>query len=106
MTGVLLYLAIHRIRTKEFEVEGDIMMIVAALAVVFNIVLGLLLHGVCKMPHSHSHSHSHAHLQDESESDSDSGGESQQVEAQLFFTDASRNLSQFIVAFKGSTSAY
>lgn len=59
VTGILLYLAIHRIRTREFEVEGDIMMIVAALAVVFNVVLGLLLHGVCHIPHSHSHSHSH-----------------------------------------------
>ena len=55
VTGVLLYLAIHRIRTREFEVEGDIMMIVAVMAVAFNVVLGLLLHGVCQIPHSHSH---------------------------------------------------
>merc|ERR1739848_722815 len=33
-------------------------MIVAALAVVFNVILGLVLHGVCHIPHSHSH-HSH-----------------------------------------------
>ena len=69
----MLYLAIHRIRTREFEVEGDIMMIVAALAVVFNVILGLLLHGVCQIPHSHSH-HSHlpeteTHTEEESDND-------------------------------------
>ena len=73
VTGVLLYLAIHRIRTREFEVEGDIMMIVAALAEAFNVVLGLLLHGVCHIPHSHSH-HSHlpeteTHAEEESDND-------------------------------------
>ena len=66
-------MAIHRIRTREFEVEGDIMMIVAALAVAFNVVLGLLLHGVCQIPHSHSH-HSHlpeteTHTEEESDND-------------------------------------
>ena len=40
---MLLYLSIHRILNKEFEVEGDIMMIVAGLAVAFNAILGLLL---------------------------------------------------------------
>lgn len=59
ISGVLIYLAIHRIRTKEFQVESDIMIIVAGLAVVFNILLGLVLHGVCQIPHSHSHNHSH-----------------------------------------------
>ena len=27
ISGVLIYLAIHRIRTKEFQVEGDVMII-------------------------------------------------------------------------------
>ena len=49
------------------------MMIVAALAVAFNVVLGLLLHGVCQIPHSHSH-HSHlpkteTHTEEESDND-------------------------------------
>ena len=36
------------------------MMIVAGCAVLFNIILGLVLHGICKVPHSHSHGgHSH-----------------------------------------------
>lgn len=37
------------------------MMIVAGCAVLFNIILGFVLHGVCKLPHSHGHSHNHAH---------------------------------------------
>ena len=44
------------------------MMIVAGLAVAFNAILGLLLHGVCHIPHSHSHHHSHL---PESHSDND-----------------------------------
>ncbi len=31
------------------------MMIVAALAVAFNVVLGFLLDGICQIPHSRSH---------------------------------------------------
>ena len=39
------------------------MMIVAGCAVVFNIILGLVLHGFCKIPHSHSHGgHGHSHI--------------------------------------------
>ena len=37
-----IFQAIHPIRTREFEVEGDVMLIVAALAVAFNVILGLL----------------------------------------------------------------
>ena len=62
VTGVLLYLASHRISTGDFEVEPIPMMVVAGSAVVFNIVLGVVLHGV---PHAHGHSHgggsSHSH---------------------------------------------
>ena len=38
-------------------------MIVAGCAVVFNVILGVVLHGVCKIPHSHGHSH-HGHSHD------------------------------------------
>ena len=69
VTGVLVYLAIHRIRTKEFEVEGNIMIIVAALAVGFNVFLGLLLHGICHIPHGHGHGHSHLESEDDEEED-------------------------------------
>jgi hypothetical protein len=40
---------VHRLNTNEFEVESDTMMIVAGAAVVFNILLGILLHGVCQV---------------------------------------------------------
>jgi len=56
---VLVYLACNRIANPgSFEVEPDTMMIVAGCAVVFNIILGLLLHGVPGHGHSHGgHSH-------------------------------------------------
>ena len=44
-----------------FKVEPDYMMFVAACAVVFNIILGLVLHGICKIPHSHGHGGHHGH---------------------------------------------
>ena len=52
VTGVLVYLAAHRIAYGEFEVDPVPMMVVAGSAVLFNIVLGFVLHGV---PHGHSH---------------------------------------------------
>lgn len=38
VTGILVYAAIQRVITMEFEVEADTMIIVAALGVVMNIV--------------------------------------------------------------------
>lgn len=61
VTGILLYLACSRLHSGAFTVEPDSMMVVAGCAVVFNIVLGVLLHGV---PHGHTHgggSHGHSH---------------------------------------------
>ena len=43
------------------KVEPDYMMFVAACAVAFNIILGLVLHGICKIPHSHGHGGHHGH---------------------------------------------
>jgi len=69
-SGVLLFLAIHRLQSGDFQVEPDPMIAVATCAVVFNIVLGLLLNGV---PHSHGHSHGgsgghkHSHLEEGNE---------------------------------------
>ena len=51
------------------------MTIVAGLAVGFNVVLGLLLHGVCRIPHSHSHGGGHAHLEHHSDDDEESDDE-------------------------------
>ena len=43
------------------KVEPDYMMFVASCAVAFNIILGLVLHGICKIPHSHGHGGHHGH---------------------------------------------
>ena len=56
------------------------MMIVAGLAVAFNAVLGLFLHGVCHIPHSHSHHHS-----DLPESHSDNDESDDELESQVRF---------------------
>lgn len=68
-----------------FQIDPDYMMLVAGCAVLFNIILGLVLHGVCRIPHGHSHGsgkHNHIHsgnnnhehfsnFQSDSESDDD-----------------------------------
>jgi len=63
VTGILLYMSIQRIISLDFEIKDDAMMAVAGSAVVFNIILGIILHGICKVPHSHGGGgHGHAHL--------------------------------------------
>ena len=76
LTGVLVYLAVDRIRHQDYEINSDAMLIVSGLGVAMNIVMGLTLSDVfCgKKPadseegghthgggHTHSHSHSHSH---------------------------------------------
>merc|ERR1712141_459750 len=75
VTGVLLYLAVQRLATGDFDVNPNPMIVVASCAVIFNIVLGFLLRGV---PHSHGHSHGaggghhkHSHLLEEEFDDDD-----------------------------------
>lgn len=74
VTGILVYLAINRIVSGNFELHGNAMLIVATCAVIFNIFLGVTLHGglaICRLPHGHTHgggghhhhlSHSHTDL--------------------------------------------
>jgi hypothetical protein len=55
-------------------VQDTAMVAVASAAVVFNVVLGLCLHGACctGLPHGHSHGHGHsAHTRLIEEPDSD-----------------------------------
>jgi len=67
VTGILVYLAIKRIHDQDFEIHDTAMLVVATAAVVFNVLLGFTLHGVCNVPHAHSHGgsgghhHSHGH---------------------------------------------
>ncbi|XP_034826020.1 proton-coupled zinc antiporter SLC30A2-like isoform X1 [Maniola hyperantus] len=65
LTGVFVYVAATRIRTGDYDIEPDMMMLVSGCGVVFNVVLALVLHG-CASDISHYHSHggaacSHAH---------------------------------------------
>ncbi|KAE8623822.1 hypothetical protein XENTR_v10005747 [Xenopus tropicalis] len=62
VTGVLVYLAVERIISGDYEIEGDAMLITSACAVAVNIIMGVTLH---QTGHGHSHgdgnSHSHSH---------------------------------------------
>lgn len=60
LTGVLVFMAIERIRTHDFEIEGDAMIIVSGAGVAINIIMGIVLHGCCFPGFGGSHSH-HGH---------------------------------------------
>ncbi|MBN3301933.1 ZNT2 protein, partial [Amia calva] len=69
VTGVLVYLAVERIRSNDFHIEGGIMLITSGCAVAVNVIMGFTLHqshhphghshGPASPPHSHNASHSH-----------------------------------------------
>uniref|UniRef100_A0A8D8YJN4 Zinc transporter 2 n=1 Tax=Cacopsylla melanoneura TaxID=428564 RepID=A0A8D8YJN4_9HEMI len=50
VTGILLYIAVERVITKDFEIESTIMLYTSVFALIVNIVMGCTLH-----QHSHSH---------------------------------------------------
>ncbi|XP_020611500.1 zinc transporter 2-like [Orbicella faveolata] len=61
LTGVLVYLAVQRVMTRDFNIDADIMLITAGVGLGVNILLGIILHQT-GMGHNHSHgggSHSH-----------------------------------------------
>ncbi|GAV05789.1 hypothetical protein RvY_15864-2 [Ramazzottius varieornatus] len=72
ITGILIYEAIERIRTGQYDLdpvtgrykidskEADIMLITAGVGVAFNIIMGITLHDVSHH-HGHSHGHDHEH---------------------------------------------
>ncbi|CAK1543488.1 unnamed protein product [Leptosia nina] len=66
LTGVFVYVAALRIRTGEYTIEPDMMMIVSGCGVAFNVLLALVLHG-CASDIAHHHTHggaacnAHAH---------------------------------------------
>ncbi|XP_070586900.1 proton-coupled zinc antiporter SLC30A2-like [Erythrolamprus reginae] len=57
VTGVLVYLAVQRLVSGDYEIEGDAMLITSGCAVAVNIVMGIILH---QSGHGHSH-HNHSH---------------------------------------------
>ncbi|MPC27862.1 Zinc transporter 2 [Portunus trituberculatus] len=72
ITGILVYAAVQRVITMDFEVEADTMIIVAGLGVVINIILGVALHtGHGGHSHGgHGHSHGRPHIQQQPSSTS------------------------------------
>ncbi|XP_077193781.1 proton-coupled zinc antiporter SLC30A2 isoform X2 [Paroedura picta] len=62
VTGVLVYLAVQRLLSGEYEIEGEAMLITSACAVAVNIIMGVSLH---QSGPGHSH-HSHGEGQNTS----------------------------------------
>ncbi|XP_062996646.1 proton-coupled zinc antiporter SLC30A2 [Elgaria multicarinata webbii] len=52
VTGVLVYLAVQRLLSGDYEIEGDAMLITSGCAVAVNIIMGIALH---QSGHGHSH---------------------------------------------------
>ncbi|XP_065146577.1 proton-coupled zinc antiporter SLC30A8 isoform X1 [Paramisgurnus dabryanus] len=69
VTGVLVYLAVERIITNDFTIEGTIMLITSGSAVLANIIMAVTLH---QSGHGHSHgglsSHGHSHNHEKEQS--------------------------------------
>ncbi|ELW47643.1 zinc transporter 2 [Tupaia chinensis] len=58
VTGVLVYLAVERLVSGDYEIQGETMLITAGCAVAVNIIMGFTLH---QSGHGHGHSHAHSH---------------------------------------------
>ncbi|XP_068934932.1 proton-coupled zinc antiporter SLC30A2 [Petaurus breviceps papuanus] len=58
VTGVLVYLAVQRLISGDYEIEGGAMLITSGCAVAVNIIMGFTLH---QSGHGHGHSHGHSH---------------------------------------------
>ncbi|KAE8281845.1 Zinc transporter 8 [Larimichthys crocea] len=62
VTGVLVYLAVERLISDDYTIEGTVMLITSGCAVLANIIMALVLH---QSGHGHSHgglsSHGHSH---------------------------------------------
>lgn len=54
VTGILVYLAVQRIITADYEIDATVMLITSGVGVLVNIVMGCSLH-----QHGHTHGHSH-----------------------------------------------
>lgn len=60
LTGILLYEAVQRTIHQDFDIDGDVMLITAAVGVAVNLIMGFLLNQGGHL-HSHGHGHSHGH---------------------------------------------
>ncbi|XP_018539071.1 zinc transporter 4 [Lates calcarifer] len=58
LTAILVYEAVQRTIHQDFDIDGDVMLITAAVGVAVNIIMGFLLN---QGGHLHSHGHGHSH---------------------------------------------
>lgn len=58
LTAVLLFEAVQRTMSQDFDIDGDVMLITAAVGVAVNLIMGFLLN---QSGHVHSHGHGHGH---------------------------------------------
>lgn len=58
LTAVLLFEAVQRTMSQDFDIDGDVMLITAAVGVAVNLIMGFLLN---QSGHLHSHGHGHSH---------------------------------------------
>jgi len=67
VTGLLVYMAVERLRTKQFEIDSLVMVITASAGLLVNIIMALALnvdghsHGFHSHGNGHGHGHSHSH---------------------------------------------
>lgn len=70
VTGLLVYLAVERIRTNDIKIDSLVMVITASAGLVVNIIMGIALnvdghgghsHGFSGHHHHHHHHHNHNH---------------------------------------------
>uniref|UniRef100_A0A1I7Y1M1 Zinc transporter 2 n=1 Tax=Steinernema glaseri TaxID=37863 RepID=A0A1I7Y1M1_9BILA len=61
LTTILVMLAIQRIISKDYDIDVDTMLITASVGVLFNLVMGAVLHIGHSHGHSHGGSHGHSH---------------------------------------------
>ncbi|XP_072321013.1 probable proton-coupled zinc antiporter SLC30A4 [Eucyclogobius newberryi] len=60
LTAVLLFEAVQRTMSQDFDIDGDVMLITAAVGVAVNLIMGFLLN---QNGHLHGHSHGAAAVQ-------------------------------------------
>ncbi|XP_049418700.1 zinc transporter 4 [Epinephelus fuscoguttatus] len=58
LTAILIYEAVQRTIHQDFDIDGDVMLITAAVGVAVNLIMGFLLN---QGGHLHSHGHGHSH---------------------------------------------
>lgn len=80
VTGLLVYMAIERIRTQDFEIDSLVMVITASAGLLVNIIMAIALnvdgHGHSHGFHSHSHGH-HGHNHDHHDHDAEAACDSE-----------------------------